>query len=157
MRNTDIADYRNRRLCNKRKLGYLSTVAHTHLNNSRLSILVHPQKRSRQTDIVVEIALRFKRIKPLVEHEPCHFLGRRFADAARQSDNGNVKCCPVPVCKHHESLVCVLNHKHRAVRVNSMMNNRRRSSVCESGSGEIMSVKVFAFDSDIKTTGLTKS
>ena len=157
MRNAYIADNGYGRLCDQGKLGDLSPAAHSHFDNSRSRVLVKSHQGTGQTDVVIEIALCLERIEFFIENAPGHFLCRGLADASRQSDNRNIEGIPEPMSKSHKSFVRIINPDNHAVGINIVMYHRRRSSVLKCGSGERVSVKVFALNCNIKTTRLAES
>ena len=109
------------------------------------------EKGQRNADFIVEVALVFQSVVFCRHDRMGHFLGCCFADAARDSDNGNPEQASVISRKVKQSFAGAFNDNLSAVKPAVSLTDNRLCSAFNRFCGKIVAVKIFTLYGNKKT------
>ena len=115
MRALGVGDDGHRRLRQPGQRGDFARMVHTHFNDGSAMTGAEPQQGQRQTDVIVEIALRGQHgvAESGTQDAGDHFLGRRLAIAAGDSDERQGEARTPGLRQQAERDACIGNDNQR--------------------------------------------
>ena len=154
MHGADVGDNSDIGLCDRSQAGHFSEVVHAQLQNSRFSIVRHIEDGHGQTDVVVVVALGASGAVGTLQHTGGHFLGRRFADAAGNADDGHTHPFAAGCGKIAVGLDGIGYKNGRDGRLDRSLHKRGTCAKTGRHADKVMAVGLLTLDGDEEVAGL---